>query len=147
MAGVLTAGRNGRPRVAPSRPRVAIGGTESRSLMEGLVGLRIHETADGLFGCEATFGNWGTKDNQTTFLYFDRHLLDFGRELAVGLGDGDLFHGRITGLEAQFPRGSRRASPCWPRTAMRTCGWSGGRGRSPTSPTPTCSGRWRPTTG
>jgi phage protein D len=86
---------------------VAVDGEDSRCLMEGLLGLQIHEGADGLSSCEATFGNWGTKDNRITFLYFDRRQLDFGRELTIGIGDGTLFQGRISGVEAQFPEGQQ----------------------------------------
>lgn len=100
-----TADGGARPRVIPARPTIAVDGRDHRSLSEGLLGLRISESADGLFGCEATFGNWGSKDGQVTFLYFDRRLLDFGKGLTVGVGDAPIFQGRITGVEAQFPEG------------------------------------------
>jgi phage protein D len=103
MAASIT--ENERPRVTSSRPNVAVGGRGSVSLAEGLLALRIHETVDGLFSCEATFGNWGAKDDRTGFLYFDRRTLDFGTELVIGAGAGSLFRGRISGLEAQFPEG------------------------------------------
>jgi phage protein D len=94
-----------RPRVIQARPTLTVNGREQPTLAEGLLGLRISETADGLFDCEASFGNWGAKDDQVTFLYFDRRLLDFGKQLTVGVGGSPLFQGRITGLEAQFPEG------------------------------------------
>jgi phage protein D len=96
-----------RPRVAVSRPRIAVDGTDKATLSQGLLALRVHEAVDGLASCEATFGNWGTRDNQVSFLYFDRRLLDFGRELAVAIGDGVLFRGRISGVEAVFPEGEQ----------------------------------------
>lgn len=99
MTDVLT------PKLTASRPTITIGGTANGALAEGLLRLRIHESADGLFSCEATFGNWGTKDNRTSFLYFDRRLVEFGRELIVGLGSETLFQGRISALEADFPPG------------------------------------------
>jgi len=96
------AGDTSPARLAPARPSVAVAGRDSPSLAEGLLGLRIHEDAQGLYTCEASFGNWGTKGNRVTFLYFDRHTFDFGRELRIGLAGEPLFTGRITGLEAQF---------------------------------------------
>ena len=58
--------RVARPTLQPGRP----GG--SPSLAEGLLSLPIVENIDGLYRCEATFGNWGTKDGSLGFLYFDR---------------------------------------------------------------------------
>jgi phage protein D len=101
----MAADDGARPRVTLARPTVAVDGRDQPSLVEGLLGLRIFESADGLFECEATFGNWGAKDDRVTFLYFDRRLLDFGKELTIGVGATPIFRGRITGLEAQFPDG------------------------------------------
>jgi phage protein D len=84
---------------------VAVGGREDASLAQGLLGLRIQEGADGLCACEATFGNWGAKDGRIAFLYFDRQLLDFGKELTISRNDEVIFRGRITGLEGRFPEG------------------------------------------
>ncbi|HYV02464.1 MAG TPA: hypothetical protein VEM93_09075 [Actinomycetota bacterium] len=92
-------------RIAASRPNVAVAGQDDASLAEGLLSLRIHEAADGLFSCEATFGNWGARDGRVSFLYFDRQKLDFGKEVAISLGSDTLFSGRITGLEARYPEG------------------------------------------
>ncbi|MGV9386410.1 phage late control D family protein [Nonomuraea sp. NPDC003707] len=94
-------------RVAPARPTFAVGAREDPSLAQGLTALRIHENADGLYSCEATFGNWGAKDGATTFLYFDRRLLNFGRELTIRLSGETIFRGRVSGLEAAFPEGGR----------------------------------------
>jgi phage protein D len=66
----------------------------------------IVEQTAGLYRCEARFGNWGPVDNSLQFLYFDRRLLDFGKEFRVALGENAIFHGKITGLEASFPEGS-----------------------------------------
>jgi phage protein D len=95
------------PRLTAARPRIAIRGQDNPSLAEGLLALRLHESVDGQAACEAAFGNWGAKDNRTTFLYFDRAVLDFGKEITITIGpDGDvLFRGRISGLEAGFPEG------------------------------------------
>ena len=96
---------SGSARLRPARPVVTVEGQASASLSEGLLELRIHESAEGLFACEATVGNWGTRGSQIGFLYFDLQVLDFGRDLSVSLGDTTLFQGRITGLEARFPEG------------------------------------------
>ncbi len=93
------------PRITAARPSIQIGGQDSPSLAEGLLVLRVHESADGQAGCEATFGNWGAKGKSTTFLYFDRALLDFGKEITIGLKTDVLFRGRISGMEAGFPEG------------------------------------------
>jgi phage protein D len=88
-----------------SRPVILIGGEEKPDLAGGLLSLLIVEQTSGLYRCEAKFGNWGTVNNTTDFLYFDRKLLDFGKDLQVKLGSDSLFNGKIMGLEAIFPEG------------------------------------------
>ena len=79
------------------------------ALGQQLQGLFIEETTAGLCRCEATFVNWGPKNGQVGFLYFDRALLEFGKKLSVEMGAGDgagkVFDGRITGLEGRFSGG------------------------------------------
>jgi phage protein D len=91
--------------VQVARPTILLSGSERPSLAEGLLRLRIEDRVDGLSSCEATFGNWGTRGSETGYLYFDRRLLDFGKELTVRLGTETLFGGRISGLEAAYPEG------------------------------------------
>jgi phage protein D len=67
--------------------------------------LLIAENTLGLFRCEALFGNWGTKEGSTDFIYFDRKVLDFGKTFAVKLGEEPIFEGKILGLEGNFPEG------------------------------------------
>lgn len=86
-----------------ARPTILIDGKEDLSLVGGLNYLLIIEKTDGLYHCEARFGNWGSKDGSTDFLYFDRKILDFGKELQVKMASDELFKGRITALEATFP--------------------------------------------
>jgi phage protein D len=93
------------PRVAPARPSVTVGANADSSLSQGMTALRIQENTDGLYCCEATFGNWGAKDGQTTFLYFDRRMFDFGRELTITLTGEAIFRGRVSGLEGVYPSG------------------------------------------
>jgi phage protein D len=92
--------------VKAAQPTIVLAGHEDASLTNGLLELRIEERVDGLYACEAIFGNWGPSGAGTGFLYFDRKTLDFGKDLAVRLGQDSLFQGRITGLRARFSEGS-----------------------------------------
>lgn len=86
-----------------ARPAIALDGQNNPSLAEGLLNLEIIETTAGLYRCEAHFGNWGNRDNEIDFLYFDRRILDFGKGFRVKVGADTLFDGRVLGLEARFP--------------------------------------------
>ena len=96
------------PQVYSARPKFFVDGQEQVSLSEGLLSLQIEETSAGLYRCEATFANWGAKDGTATFLYFDRQLLDFGKKIRIeaggGVGAGQVFEGKVTGLEGRFLR-------------------------------------------
>jgi phage protein D len=92
--------------VQAAQPTIALAGQDDASLTNGLLELRIAERVDGLYACEAAFGNWGPSGNGTGFLYFDRKLLDFGKDFAVKLQTDTLFQGRITGLRARFGEGT-----------------------------------------
>lgn len=97
------------PALYASRPRISVEGTEEIALGQQLQGLFIEETTAGLCRCEATFVNWGPKNGVVGFLYFDRALLDFGKKVTIEMGAGDgagqVFDGRITGLEGRFTGG------------------------------------------
>lgn len=91
-----------------SRPTIRIDGQVQDALGDVfLQSLLVEETTLGLFRCEANFLNWGPKDGDVSFLFFDRSVLDFGKTFSVELGPpgatSPVFAGRITGLEAQFP--------------------------------------------
>ena len=88
-----------------ARPTINVAGEDDPRLASGLLKLAISENTQGLFRCEATFGNWDVSDNPTGFLYFDRRKLDFGKAFKIKLGAESLFDGRIMGLEASFPEG------------------------------------------
>jgi phage protein D len=92
--------------VQTSRPTFAVDGTDSATLTGGLLRLRIRADVHGLSNCEAEFGNWGPKGDASDFLFFDRSLLDFGKELRVKVGQAALFTGKITALEARYPQGN-----------------------------------------
>jgi phage protein D len=93
------------PALTAARPVIAVDGKNDDSLTGGLLGLEIVESVNGLYRCEALFGNWGVKDGSTGFLHFDRQTLDFGKSVQVRLGSDKLFEGRIAALEARFPEG------------------------------------------
>jgi phage protein D len=95
-----------RPLLYSARPSVWIAGQEQTALGDAAVSVAVSERADGLFTLEATFGNWGTHNGSIGYLYFDRSLLEFGKEIAIDLGAGQaldrVFTGRITALEGRF---------------------------------------------
>lgn len=88
-----------------SRPTIVVGSEINGPLGGGLLNLLIQENTNGLYRCEAKFGNWGEKNSTTDFLYFDRRVLDFGKDFEIKLGDNSIFKGKIMGLEAHFPEG------------------------------------------
>jgi uncharacterized protein len=92
--------------VHAGQPTVVLAGQDDASLTNGLLDLRIAERVDGLYACEAAFGNWGPSGGGTGYLYFDRKDLDFGKDFAVKLKTDDLFQGRITGIRARFGEGT-----------------------------------------
>lgn len=91
-----------------ARPSFTVDGRAEASLAEGVLNLVAEETTAGLYRCEAAFGNWGTVSGEVDYVYFDRQLFDFGKTFAVEIGAGDaagqVFAGRITGLEGVFPQ-------------------------------------------
>lgn len=92
-----------------SRPRISIEDEEIIELGLGTLSLCVEESTDGLYQAEMTFGNWGSVDGETNFLYFGQDLLDFGKNISITLGEGntelEVFNGRIMALEGRFPEG------------------------------------------
>lgn len=88
--------------IVTAEAALKIEGEAQPRLNAGLLSLVVEETTEGLYRCEARFGNWGSGD----YLYFDRRLLDFGKELTVTLGtdeaEAQIFQGVISALEGQF---------------------------------------------
>lgn len=93
-------------KIKATRPSFEIDGADKEELSRGLLHLQIVETTEGLFRCEAVFGNWGPNGDDTGFLYFDGQMFDFGKTLKVKHGGDLLFEGKITALEAGFPEGA-----------------------------------------
>ena len=87
-------------------PTILVGGEEKPELSGQLLELTIREDTLGLYRCEAEFGNWGTVSGKIVFRYFDRSLLDFGKDFEVKVGDAVLFQGRVMGIQASFPEGA-----------------------------------------
>jgi uncharacterized protein len=88
-----------------SRPTVVVDNQVNGPLGGGLLTLMIVENTNGLYRCEAKFGNWGEKNSTTDFLYFDRTVLEFGKDFEIKLGNDSIFKGKIMGLEGNFPEG------------------------------------------
>ena len=98
------------PGIVATEASIEIDGQENARLSAGLLDLVVEETTEGLYRCEARFGNWGTIDGAVGYVYFNRDVLDFGKSLVVrlgaGEGEGEVFRGRITALESQYSRSS-----------------------------------------
>jgi phage protein D len=91
--------------IRSARPILSAGGQDRPALSDGLLNMSVIENTSGLYRCEATFANWGTQNGQTSFLYFDQQILDFGKPFQVKIGTTVLFSGKITAIEGQFPDG------------------------------------------
>ena len=91
------------------RPTFKVDGAPEARLNTALIDLMVEETSQGLYRCQARFGNWGPGANGLDFLFFDAEILDFGRAFAVDIGEAraaqPIFNGRIMGIEAQYPDG------------------------------------------
>jgi uncharacterized protein len=87
-----------------SRPSIEIDGRRNATLTSSLMSLLIAESADGMARCEMTLGNWGGSGS-AGFQHFGRDTLDFGKAIALTLGDGKLFEGAISAISGIFPDG------------------------------------------
>lgn len=85
---------------------LSIDGEVRPELSTALLSVLVEETTEGLYRCEARFGNWGTRGESLDYRYFDRELFDFGKTLTVRMGadegEGEIFNGRISAIEGQF---------------------------------------------
>lgn len=97
------------PGMTSVEPRLLLDGEEQPRLSTGLQALLIAETTEGLYRCEARFGDWGSTGDGVGSLYLDRQLLDFGKSIVIELVAGnqvrEVFRGRISGIEAQYAQG------------------------------------------
>lgn len=97
------------PTVYVSSPRLSIDNQFNQSLSNNTISVLVEETTDGLYRCEARFFNYGLRPGGGPgYLYFDGAILDFGKEIKIEMGPGDqarrIFSGRISALEAEYPR-------------------------------------------
>jgi uncharacterized protein len=87
-------------------PSVRVDGRDSPAIAASLISLAVEETVDGLARCELALSNWGERNGQAGYLWFDRDELDLGSLLTVTLGAdprrGEVFSGTVTGLQASF---------------------------------------------
>lgn len=95
------------PGLYAARPRIQIEGRAQPEMDQGVIALFAEETESGIARCEITVGNWGPRGGGTVdFLYDDRALLDWGKEITVEFGSADaagtVFTGRITGIEGRY---------------------------------------------
>lgn len=93
-------------RLKPARPTINVAGKDEAALQGGLMDLLVVETTNGLYRCEARFGNWGKVGGGVGLLYLDRKLLDFGKALKISIGDDPIFEGKITAIEGHFLEGA-----------------------------------------
>ena len=97
------------PTAYVSRPQILIGGQANNLLSDDVLSVLVEETVEGLYRCEASFNNYGQRAKGGDYLYFGRDTLDFGKDFAIQLGPGDLarqvFKGRISAIEAEYPLG------------------------------------------
>lgn len=95
--------------IVTAEAAIEIDGEAQPRLNTGLLSLVVEETTEGLYHCEARFGNWGSQGSGMDYLYFDRSLLDFGKEMAVTAGSEDaedeIFRGVISAIEGQYLAG------------------------------------------
>src|SRR5262249_36782621 len=105
-----------------SRPRIFVGGSEQPTLSGGLLSMMIGEHLSGLYRCEIKFGNWGPVNNNIDFLYFDRQLLDFGKDLQIKLDDELLLREKSQGWRPISLRRSPQPSWCLLKISSKTCG-------------------------
>src|SRR5947209_2232020 len=91
-----------------SQPKILISGQANDALTTNIESVFVEETIEGLYRCEARFNNFGARQSSLDYLYFGRNVLDFGKDMAIQLGASDqavqVFTGRITGIEADYPQ-------------------------------------------
>ena len=95
-----------RAALASARPGFAVAGNDESRLDAALIRLVVGAATDGVGHCEAEFSNWGEHQGATGFVWFDRDLLEFGKDFLVRIGSATVFDGRIMALEGRFPESS-----------------------------------------
>jgi phage protein D len=88
----------------PARPTIEIDGERQATLTAALLSLEIADAIEGMTRCSLTLGNWGGADHPG-FQHFDRRTVEFGKALAIKVGDETLFEGKISAIAADYPDG------------------------------------------
>jgi len=101
------------PAAYVSLPKILVGGQANADLGQDAQAVLVEETIEGLYRCEVAFANYGQRNGRSRYLYLGRDVLDFGKDFAVQLGslgqERQIFSGRISGLEANYPQGGSAA--------------------------------------
>jgi phage protein D len=90
--------------LASARPGFAVAGADQPRLDAALIRVVVADNIDGVAHCEAEFSNWGDNNGTTGFTWFDREVLEFGKDFVVRIGSATVFDGRIMALEGRFPQ-------------------------------------------
>ena len=69
-----------------------------------VLSLTVEEAISGPAQCEMTLNNWSS-GKSPGYLYLDRAILDFGKDIDVRFADVSIFKGRIHAIEAIFSEG------------------------------------------
>jgi phage protein D len=85
------------------RPSVLVDGSD-QGVSTNVLSLAVEEAISGPAGCEITLNNWSS-GKSPGYLYMDRAILDFGRDIDVRFGDVSIFKGHIHAIEAIFSEG------------------------------------------
>jgi Bacteriophage probable baseplate hub protein len=90
-----------------ARPLLELDGSESVELTDRVLSLVVTETTEGMTRCDVVAGNWTGEAGSGGYMFNDRSIIDFGREIVIRLGDRDrsgmVFRGQVTGIEAHYP--------------------------------------------
>jgi hypothetical protein len=97
------------PSLYAAPPSVSVDGNVEPSLGAGVLSASVEEDVAGMRRCELVLGNWGEAGQGLGFVHSDRRLVDFGRAVALVVGEGDrrgeVFSGAVTGIEEHYPAG------------------------------------------
>jgi phage protein D len=85
-----------------SRPVLLLSGQANDEVSNQVVAAQVEDAVEGLYRCEVDVENY-----RAGYRYFDRDVLDFGKDIALQLGPPQsrdtVFEGRITGMEGMYP--------------------------------------------
>lgn len=104
-----------------SRPQFYLAGREDIVLGQGLQRMSVCERVEGLYHCEARFGNWGPKGNAIVFLYFERQKLVSARRYRSRSTATSSLTAEFRRWRASSAKACRRRSRFYWKTASRTC--------------------------